>query len=137
MNQKLELILNLSSLYARVFKAIDRRLSIHGITFSEFFVMYQLAVSPTKTMRRIDLAESVGMSASGVTRLLNPMEKLKIVEKETNARDARVSLVKLSDVGSTLFDDALKTVMETAEELLGVLDIDSIEAFLNFANKIK
>jgi DNA-binding MarR family transcriptional regulator len=137
MSQKLKFIFELSSLYTKVFKAIDRRLSIHGITFSEFFVMYQLAMSSTKTMRRIDLAESVGMSASGVTRLLNPMEKLKIVEKEANARDARVSLVKLSDAGSTLFDDALKSVTETAEELLGVLDIDGIEAFLNIANKIK
>jgi DNA-binding MarR family transcriptional regulator len=136
MSQKLDFIFGLSSLYTKVFKAIDRRLSIHGVTFTEFFVMHELYNAPTKTMRRIDIAESVGMSASGVTRVLNPMEKLKIVGKEANVRDARVSLVKLTDAGAELFENALKTVEETAEELFGTLDIDNIEAFLNILNKI-
>lgn len=122
MSQKLKFIFELSSLYTKVFKTIDRRLSIHGITFTEFFVMHELYNAPTKSMRRIDIAESVGMSASGITRVLNPMEKLKIVEKEANARDARVSLVKLTNAGAELFENALKTVEETAEELLGSSD---------------
>lgn len=122
MSQKLKFIFELSSLYTKVFKTIDRRLSIHGITFTEFFVMHELYNAPTKSMRRIDIAESVGMSASGITRVLNPMEKLKIVEKEANARDARVSLVKLTNAGAKLFENALKTVDETAEELLGSSD---------------
>ncbi len=122
MSQKLKFIFELSSLYTKVFKTIDRRLSIHGITFTEFFVMHELYNAPTKSMRRIDIAESVGMSASGITRVLNPMEKLKIVEKEANARDARVSLVKLTNAGAELFENALKTVEEAAEELLGSSD---------------
>lgn len=121
MSQKLKFIFELSSLYTKVFKTIDRRLSVHGITFTEFFVMYELYNAPTKSMRRIDIAESVGMSASGITRVLNPMEKLKIVEKEVNARDARVSLVKLTDAGAELLENALKTVEESAEELFGSL----------------
>lgn len=121
MSQKLKFIFELSSLYTKVFKTIDRRLSVHGITFTEFFVMYELYNAPTKSMRRIDIAESVGMSASGITRVLNPMEKLKIVEKEVNARDARVSLVKLTDAGVELLENALKTVEESAEELFGSL----------------
>lgn len=51
-------------------------------------------------MRRIDLADSVGLSPSAVTRLLAPMEKPGLVEKEANPRDARVSLVKLSTAGA-------------------------------------
>lgn len=129
MSQKLKFIFELSSLYAKVFKTIDRRLSIHGITFTEFFVMHELYNAPTKSMRRIDIAESVGMSASGITRVLNPMEKLKIVEKEANARDARVSLVKLTNAGIELFENALKTVEEAAEELLGSSDMSILNNY--------
>ena len=129
MGQKLKFIFELSSLYAKVFKTIDRRLSIHGITFTEFFVMHELCNAPTKSMRRIDIAESVGMSASGITRVLNPMEKLKIVEKEANARDARVSLVKLTNAGIELFENALKTVEEAAEELLGSSDMSILNNY--------
>jgi len=137
MNKDLDLILSLSLLHTKIMKTLDRKLSVHGLAFSEFLVMHQLSLVQNKTLRRIDLAENVGMSASGITRLLNPMEKLKIVEKEQNPRDARVSFVKLSDVGFELFNDALSSVIQASEDLLEPLDADSIEQFLNLTKKIK
>lgn len=137
MTQKTEWVFALASLHARVFKQIDRRLSVHGITFSEFLVMARLFEAPEQTMRRIDLAESVGMSASGVTRALAPMEKLGLVQKEKNERDARVSLVKLSDTGSRIFEEALATVEGSAEMLLDNLGNHDIEAFLTLAKEIQ
>ena len=62
--------------------------------------------SPNKTMTRIDLAESIGRTASGVTKMLRPMEKIGLIQKEVGARDARVSLVKISKAGERLFKDA-------------------------------
>ena len=62
--------------------------------------------SPNKTMTRIDLAESIGRAASGVTKMLQPMEKIGLIQKEVGARDARVSLVKISKAGERLFKDA-------------------------------
>ena len=137
MDKNLALILDLSSWHSKVIKTIDRRVSLHGISYSEFLVMYQLSLGTNKSMRRIDLAESVNMSASGVTRLLNPMEKLKIVEKEKNPRDARVSFVKLSDVGFELFTDAMKTLSHTADDLLESLDADETEVLFNIMKKMK
>ena len=127
MSKNIELLLSLTSMHTSVFKNIDRHLSVHGISFSEFFVMYQLSLVSNRTVRRIDLAESVGMSASGITRLLNPMEKLKLVEKEQNPRDARVSFVKLSDVGFELLNDAIKSVQIASDGLFKSLDINDIE----------
>ncbi len=86
----------------KALKKIDRHLSVHGIAFSEFMVMYHISLAPQQTIRRIDLAQEVGMSASGITRLLNPMEKIKLIEKEVNPRDARVSFVRLSNAGVEL-----------------------------------
>ncbi|MDD2837974.1 MAG: MarR family transcriptional regulator [Sulfuricurvum sp.] len=137
MSKNIELLLSLTSMHTSVFKNIDRHLSVHGISFSEFFVMYQLSLVSNRTVRRIDLAESVGMSASGITRLLNPMEKLKLVEKEQNPRDARVSFVKLSDVGFELLNDAIKSVQIASDGLFKSLDINDIERFIDLTNKIK
>ena len=106
-NQKMKLVLAMSSLQSKILKRIDSQLSIHGINFSEFMVMYHLSLAINHTMRRIELAESTGLSASGVTRLLAPMEKIGLVVKEANPRDARVSLVKLSDAGQQLLADSL------------------------------
>lgn len=137
MNRKFEFILGLSSTYTKIFKMMDRCLSVHGISFSEYLVMYELSKMTNKSIRRIDLAENTGMSASGITRLLNPMEKLNIVEKEQNARDARVSLVKLTDAGFELFTNATQSVFQSTDIFLEALDEKDIELFLNIITKIR
>lgn len=136
MTKKTEWLFALSSLYTRVFKQIDRRLSVHGITFSELLMMQQLSEAPMQTMRRVDLAECVGMSASGITRALAPMEKIGLVQKEKNPRDARVSLVKLTDTGVRVFEEAMATVDGSADMLLERLGEHDIEAFLTLAKEI-
>jgi DNA-binding MarR family transcriptional regulator len=73
-------------------------------------------------MRRVDLAEKVGLTASGVTRLLNPMEKIGLVDKTASSHDARVSLVALSKAGRRMLEDAGVTVDDAARSLLGPLE---------------
>ena len=109
MSDSLSIAFELSSSFGQFNKRIDRALSVHGISFTEFMVMHQLAQAPNKVISRIQLADAINLTASGVTRLLLPMEKNGLVEKEKNNRDARVSLVKLTDTGNALYQDALVT----------------------------
>lgn len=118
----MELVMTLSSLQSQLLKKIDPRLSAHGINFTELVVMHRLDTAPNKTMRRIDLAESIGLSASGVTRLLAPMEKNRLVQKEANPRDARVSLVKLSKTGERVLKEAFVSFEDSANTLFKTLD---------------
>lgn len=108
-NIKLDLITSLAATCARSIKHIDRHLSAHGISYTELMVLHCLDAAPNRSMRRVDLAEAVGLTASGVTRLLLPLEKMHVVERESNPRDARVSLIKLTRAGETLYKDALTT----------------------------
>lgn len=116
-----EILLTLTQLQSRILKRLDGALSIHGVSFTEFQVMRSLAQSPDMTMKRVHLADSVGLTASGVTRLLAPMEKIGLVSKQANARDARVSLVKLTNTGSALLQDLEQTLDRAAETLVGNL----------------
>jgi len=122
MVEKSELILSLALLQTRVLKRIDQKLSLHGLSFSEFTVLYHLIQAPGQTMRRIDVAEKVGLTASGVTRLLNPMEKIGLVQKEANPRDARVSLVQLTATGEQILNDATISFEQSAEAILAPLN---------------
>lgn len=128
--QATQLMLEFFSLNSRILKRIEQQLSVHGISLAELLVMHQLHEAPNEAMRRIDLAESVGLSASGVTRLLKPMEKMLWVEKESNPRDARVSLVKLSPTGQSLYKDAFVSFTQSAESLLGSLTNQQKASFL-------
>ena len=118
---------NFASVHARFIKKIDGSLSAHGISFTEYQILFHLQMAQTQNpkaqaMRRIDLAESVGLSASGVTRLIAPMEKVGLVQKRVNERDARVSLVEITRTGSEIFKDASVGFDHVAGRLLGELD---------------
>lgn len=115
------LLLRLLRAQARMNRRLDRALSLHGLSLSEFQVLDALSTAPNQCLRRIDLAEAVGLTASGVTRLLNPMEKIGLVDKQSSERDARVSLVQLTPVGVTRLEEARIRVAEVADGLLAPL----------------
>jgi DNA-binding MarR family transcriptional regulator len=123
-------------LHTKLQKRVDMRMSLHGISFTEFMILHQLNEAPGQSLRRIDLAESVGLSASGVTRLLAPMEKIGLVQKEANPRDARVSMVRLSDAGKTLYGEASETLGHGAVELLEPLTENQLAEMMKYTEKL-
>jgi len=126
-NPPLKAVLNLVLLQSRMIKRFDRSLGLHGISLNEFMILFYLNSAPEEKMRRIDLAERVGLSASGVTRMLLPMEKIGLVERAASARDARVSFVKLSSGGKRIFIEALATMDQTSTNYLSLLNEKKIE----------
>jgi DNA-binding MarR family transcriptional regulator len=68
-------------------------------------------------LRRIDLAQRVVLTASGITRLLEGLERSGFVCKETCPSDARVSYAKLTDDGRAKLSDAAKTHLRGVDEL--------------------
>lgn len=123
-------------MHSRMMRKIDNRLSLHGISFTEYAILKHLADSPEHTMRRIDLAETIGISASGVTRILNPMEKIKLVAKEKNERDARVSLVKLTDAGASIYSDASATMAFISADFLSPLTENQLAKLVKYTTKL-
>jgi len=125
-----------SQLNTKLLKKVEGQLNFHGISFSEYMILRYLNESPNKTMRRIELAECVGMSASGVTRLLAPMEKVKLVEKEANPRDARVSLVKLSKPGERVYKEASVSFEHSADLATERLSNNQLNTLTELAAKL-
>ncbi len=123
-------------LASKLAKRVGNHLSMHGISLSEYLVMHHLEHSPNKAVARIELAEHIGMSASGVTRLIAPMEKNHIIEKVANPRDARQSLVKLSEVGQRLYADARISFEQISNEQTSALSLNQQEKILELYTKL-
>jgi len=133
-DKSMQLLLDLVAAQTRLQKKVDHQLFLHGISFSEFMVMRCLSLAPEQSLRRIDLAEQVGLTASGITRLIAPMEKNNLVAKEANARDARVSLVKLTEAGAEILNDAsasFKLASQAVFEHLTQADLNSVSQVIN------
>jgi DNA-binding MarR family transcriptional regulator len=113
----LKLILNLSKAEAIVARRFDTRLGL-GIGFNDFVILYHLHGAENHKLRRMDLADRVGLTASAITKLLPPMEKIGLVGRESDPRDARVSYVTLAPGGKRILENTLERAEVLAEELL-------------------
>lgn len=115
---------------AEITRQLDNSLgAIHGIGLTEFMVLQSLSAAHNGSLRRIDIAESLGRTASGVTRMLMPMEKIGLVEKASSSRDARVSMVKISEAGERILDEANKSFEQKSAQILADLS-DEQQTFL-------
>jgi DNA-binding MarR family transcriptional regulator len=92
--------------------------SIRGVSFAEYRLLRALSEAPDSQASRIDAARSVGLTASGVTRALRPLEKVGLVSTVRNKRDARLAIAKLTPAGHALVKDASSVVNETMTSIL-------------------
>jgi len=74
----------------------------------------------------------MAMTASGITRLLAPMEKMGLVGREINTRDARVSIVVITAAGKRTFLEAKVTAEEIAKELFSAVKKKNQVALVDF-----
>jgi DNA-binding MarR family transcriptional regulator len=81
----------------------------HGLTLNDFDVLAQLSNAPDGKLRRVDLAERVLLTPSGITRLLEGLEQAGYVERGSCASDARVSYALLTDAGREKLEEAKVT----------------------------
>lgn len=124
-------------LASKLSKRMAHSLGPHGISFSEYLLMHYLHSAPLAAVPRMELAEQLSMSASGITRLIAPMEKIGILSKESNARDARQSLVKLTEAGKRLFEEANVSAEHAAEFLTKGLSDAQLEKSLQLYAQLK
>jgi DNA-binding MarR family transcriptional regulator len=98
----------------RAHSALTRSLSAelvrgHGLTINDYEVLLHLARAPERRLRRVDLAERLLPTASGITRLLDGLERSGYVEKGQCESDARVTYAVLTDEGLAKLADASET----------------------------
>jgi DNA-binding MarR family transcriptional regulator len=108
--------------FLRAHAAITRELSAqlqreHDLTLNDYEVLLHLSHAEGGRMRRVDLAKQVVLTASGITRLLEGLERAGYVAKESCSTDARVSYAKLTDDGRDKLRAAAKTHLRGIDEL--------------------
>lgn len=93
--------------------------SEHGLTISDYEVLLRLSRAPDRRMRRVDLAEQVLLTASGVTRLLDGLESQGFVARAACASDRRVVYAVLTDEGLSKLRAASETHFAQIDEYFG------------------
>lgn len=86
--------------------------SEHGLTLNDYEVLLHLSHAEGGRLRRVDLAERVLLTPSGITRLLEGLERCGYVERASCSSDARVTYALLTDEGYEKLRQASSTHVE-------------------------
>jgi DNA-binding MarR family transcriptional regulator len=98
-------------------KALDAELvRVHGLPLSSYEVLLFLADSPDGQMRMSELADGVLLSRSGLTRLVDRMQREGLLRRERCEDDARGWFAAITPKGRELFTRARKTHLDGVRE---------------------
>jgi len=124
--------------HAAIRRELDRELvADHGLTISDFEVLYRLSNAPSRMLRRVDLAQNVLLTPSGITRLLDGLESCGLVKKEACKSDARVVYAKLTDKGKKCLDAASKDHLASVRDLFRErFSEDELEMFASMLERL-
>jgi DNA-binding MarR family transcriptional regulator len=122
--------------------AVTRQLSAqlsadHGLNLSAYEALLRLARAPDSRLRRVDLANALVLTAGGVTRLLDGLERDGFVARDVCASDRRVSYAVLTDAGGAKLREASKSHTRQIRELVGgPYDDDELAQLVDLLNRL-
>jgi DNA-binding MarR family transcriptional regulator len=99
--------------HAVLVKRLDGELeAAHGLALTSYEVLLHLSGAEGRRMRMCDIADSVLLSRSGLTRLIDRLERDELVERVSCDSDARGAFAQLTPAGMTTFLAAQRTHLE-------------------------
>jgi DNA-binding MarR family transcriptional regulator len=109
----------ITACHAAVCAALERELGDrHGLGVSDFEVLERLAESPERKSRAQDLADSVHLSQSALSRLVDRLARNGLVERCACDMDRRGVYVVLTDAGTRRHAEAVPTHRDILARLL-------------------
>ena len=115
--------------HASVLKALDAELeAAHGLPLTSYEVLIHLSEAPEYRMRMCDLAASVSLSRSGMSRLVDRLERDGLIVRCACADDARGAFACLTEAGLERLEEARPThVAGIRQRFLAQFDGDELQ----------
>lgn len=107
------------------------QLAEHGLANAEFEVLIRLARSPGHALRMTDLATQTQLTTSGITRVVDRLERGDLVRRVACPTDRRGSFAELTVAGLARVDAVLPGHLELIDRwLIGQLTPEQLDAFI-------
>ena len=114
-----------------------RLLTEHGLTINDYEALLYLSHEKDGSLRRVDLAERLMLTPSGVTRLLDGLERDGWVRKGQCDSDARVTYAVLTDEGRERLERAGRTHFAQIREIFAArFSEDELETLIDLLGRL-
>jgi DNA-binding MarR family transcriptional regulator len=109
----------------------------HALPLASYDVLVQLVEAPDRRLRMTELAEAVMLSRSGLTRLVDRLEREGLVAREACESDARGLFAVLTDAGYERLRNASGTHLRgVSDYVISRLDADDLHALDGVLRKL-
>ena len=129
-------------LFAEAFTGLTSRFAAqfeeHRLSAVEFEVLMRLARSPGNRLRMTDLAGQTSLSTSGVTRVVDRMDRDGLVRREACPSDRRSSYAVITTPGRQRLDEVLPGHLELVQQwFIGQLTPQQLDNMLDSLRAIR
>ena len=102
--------------YGQVLPILEQEMqAAHNLPLTWYDVLVQLKQAPSHALRLQDLADAIVLSQSGLTRLLDRMSEVGLVERKPCPKDRRGSLAQITDLGLATLEKAAPVHLDGIE----------------------
>jgi len=109
----------------------------HGLTLNDYEALLVLSRAEEGRLKRVELARSLMLTPSGITRLLEGLEDAGLVERASCKTDLRVTYAQLTDAGREKLEAAASDHVASIRALLEQpLVHDEIDAIAEILGKL-
>ena len=110
----------------------------HRLSSVEFEVLMRLARSPERRLRMTDLAGQTSLSTSGVTRVVDRMDRDDLIRREACPSDRRSSYAVITDAGLARLEEVLPGHLALAQQwFIGLLPPDQLAQLLDSLRTVR
>ncbi|MDX6257950.1 MAG: hypothetical protein QOJ11_4284 [Frankiales bacterium] len=124
--------------HASVVRRLEAELlAEHGLSLPAYEVLSHLSEVPDRSLRMTELSEAALLSPSGVTRLVDKLQRDGLVRRRRCAADARVIYCELTDAGMARLVTAYPTHLRgVREHMVDKLDRDDLRGVADSMAKL-
>jgi DNA-binding MarR family transcriptional regulator len=124
--------------HSALVRALDAELDeVHALPLTHYDVLIYLRSAPGRRLRMAELADSVLLSRSGVTRLVDRLERDGLLTRDTCDSDGRGCFAVLTDKGEALLAGARPTHLGgVRERFLRHFSADELEMLADCWNRV-
>jgi DNA-binding MarR family transcriptional regulator len=118
-------------------KAIEKDLAPFGLDRGDYQLLAMLSEAPDQRLRMCDLADSLRLTRSGLTRRMEGVLKKKLVARVQSDEDGRVAYASLTPKGFDLLKTAAPAHLESVRRLMiDLLTPTEVKSFASAFGKI-
>ncbi|MGP3920691.1 MarR family winged helix-turn-helix transcriptional regulator [Nonomuraea sp. 10N515B] len=128
----------LAEVHAGLMARLQPAIAAARLSEIDFEAVLRLARSPGEQLRMSDLSAQTGLSTSGVTRVVDRLEREGVVRRRACPSDRRASYAVLTDAGRERLQSVLPQHLQDIDDTFtSLLDAEELEAFLATLRKIR